>query len=92
MAAAPDGLVGGRTREWELLLGGKVTTVAFSPDGKWLAAGLGDGTGGVCQVHRAECEIILCQDAARTDKGRLFVSLTRDGLAETLIIEKFETV
>src|SRR5216117_3649661 len=42
----------------------------------------GDGTGGVCQVHRAECEIILCQDAARRDKGRLFVSLTRDGLAE----------
>jgi catechol 2,3-dioxygenase-like lactoylglutathione lyase family enzyme len=42
----------------------------------------GDGAGGVCQVHRAECEIILCQDAARTDKARLFVSLTREGLAE----------
>jgi catechol 2,3-dioxygenase-like lactoylglutathione lyase family enzyme len=42
----------------------------------------GDGRGGVCQVHRAECEIILCQDAARRDKGRLFVELTRDGLAE----------
>src|SRR5258706_16278193 len=42
----------------------------------------GDGRGGVCQVHRAECEIILCQDAARREKGRLFVSLTRDGLAE----------
>jgi catechol 2,3-dioxygenase-like lactoylglutathione lyase family enzyme len=42
----------------------------------------GDGSGGVCQVHRAECEIILCQDAVRTDKGRLFVSLTREGLAE----------
>jgi catechol 2,3-dioxygenase-like lactoylglutathione lyase family enzyme len=42
----------------------------------------GDGTGGVCQVHRAECEIILSQDAARRDKGRLFVSLTREGQAE----------
>ena len=42
----------------------------------------GDGTGKVCQVNRAECEIILCEDAARRDKARLFVELTQDGLAE----------
>ena len=42
----------------------------------------GDGAGTVCQVNRAECEIILCEDAARTDKGRLFVELTPDGLTE----------
>jgi catechol 2,3-dioxygenase-like lactoylglutathione lyase family enzyme len=41
-----------------------------------------DGKGGVCQVSRGECEIILCQDAKRTDRGRLFVELTRDGLDE----------
>jgi catechol 2,3-dioxygenase-like lactoylglutathione lyase family enzyme len=42
----------------------------------------GDGSGGVCQVNRAECEIILCEDAAREDRGRLFVELTQEGLAE----------
>ena len=42
----------------------------------------GDGAGKVCQVNRGECEIILCEDAARSDKARLFVELTRDGLAE----------
>jgi catechol 2,3-dioxygenase-like lactoylglutathione lyase family enzyme len=41
----------------------------------------GDGAGKVCQVNRAECEIILCEDAARRDKARLFVELTVDGLA-----------
>jgi catechol 2,3-dioxygenase-like lactoylglutathione lyase family enzyme len=41
-----------------------------------------DGKGKVCQVNRGECEIILCEDAARRDKGRLFVELTSDGLAE----------
>ena len=41
-----------------------------------------DGTGTVCQVFRSECEIILCQEAARTDKARLFIELTADGLAE----------
>src|SRR5260370_6733201 len=40
----------------------------------------GDGAGGVCQVHRAGCEIILCEDATRTDKARLFVALNVDGL------------
>jgi hypothetical protein len=42
----------------------------------------GDGAGTVCQVARGECEIILCQDATRRDKARLFVELTLDGLAE----------
>jgi len=41
-----------------------------------------DGKGGVCQVNRGECEIILCEHAERRDKGRLFVSLTPDGLDE----------
>ena len=40
----------------------------------------GDGTGGVCQVNRAGCEIILCEDATRRDKARLFVALNVDGL------------
>ena len=41
----------------------------------------GDGTGGVCQINRTGCEIILCEDAARRDRARLFVELTADGLA-----------
>jgi catechol 2,3-dioxygenase-like lactoylglutathione lyase family enzyme len=41
-----------------------------------------DGKGTVCQVNRGECEIILCEDAARRDRGRLFVELTPEGLAE----------
>jgi hypothetical protein len=40
----------------------------------------GDGAGKVRQVNRAECEIILCEDATRRDKARLFVELTVDGL------------
>ena len=42
----------------------------------------GDGTGTVCQVNRGECEIILCEDATRNDRGRLFVELTSDGLID----------
>lgn len=42
----------------------------------------GDGAGKVCQVDRAECEIILCEDVTRCDKARLFVELTVDGLTE----------
>jgi catechol 2,3-dioxygenase-like lactoylglutathione lyase family enzyme len=42
----------------------------------------GDGTGGVCQVNHGECEIILCQDATRRDKARLFISLTPEALAD----------
>jgi catechol 2,3-dioxygenase-like lactoylglutathione lyase family enzyme len=42
----------------------------------------GDGTGTVCQVNHGECEIILCQEPARSDKARLFVELTAEGLAD----------
>ena len=42
----------------------------------------GDGAGKVCQVNHGECEIILCEDATRGDKGRLFIELTADGLAD----------
>ena len=42
----------------------------------------GDGKGTVCQVNRSECEIILCEDAGRKDKARLFVELTKDGIME----------
>lgn len=41
----------------------------------------GDGAGKVCQVNHGECEIILCEDATRRDRGRLFVELTPEGLA-----------
>jgi catechol 2,3-dioxygenase-like lactoylglutathione lyase family enzyme len=41
-----------------------------------------DGAGTICQVNHGECEIILCEDAARTDRTRLFIELTADGLAE----------
>jgi catechol 2,3-dioxygenase-like lactoylglutathione lyase family enzyme len=44
----------------------------------------GDGAGTVCQVDRGECGIILCQDTTRSDKARLFVELTPEGLAELL--------
>ena len=40
-----------------------------------------DGAGTVCQVNRDDCEIILCQDATRTDKSRLFLELDAEGLA-----------
>jgi catechol 2,3-dioxygenase-like lactoylglutathione lyase family enzyme len=43
----------------------------------------------VCQVNRSDCEIILCEDAARADRGRLFVELTREGL-EQLVREASE--
>ena len=46
---------------------------------KWHAA---DGKGTVCQVDRGGCEIILCEDSARQDKGRLFVELNREGIDE----------
>jgi len=41
-----------------------------------------DGTGTVCQVNHGECEIILCQDATRRDKARLFIELTAVALAD----------
>lgn len=40
-----------------------------------------DGAGTVCQVNHGECEIILCQDATRRDRGRLFIELTAPALA-----------
>jgi catechol 2,3-dioxygenase-like lactoylglutathione lyase family enzyme len=43
-----------------------------------------DGAGTVCQVDRGECEIILCQDSTRRDKGRLFIELTGEGRAALL--------
>lgn len=42
----------------------------------------GDGAGGVCQVNRGECEIILCEDRTRRGKARLFVELTAEGLTD----------
>jgi catechol 2,3-dioxygenase-like lactoylglutathione lyase family enzyme len=42
----------------------------------------GDGAGKVCQVNHGECEIILCEDATRIDKARLFVELTAEGLTD----------
>jgi catechol 2,3-dioxygenase-like lactoylglutathione lyase family enzyme len=41
-----------------------------------------DGAGTVCQVNRGECEIILCEDDTREDRGRLFIELTKQGMAE----------
>jgi len=42
----------------------------------------GDGAGKVCQVNHGECEIILCEDATRRDKARLFIELTAGGLTD----------
>lgn len=42
----------------------------------------GDGAGGVCQVNHGECEIILCEDATRRDRARLFIELTAAGLTD----------
>jgi catechol 2,3-dioxygenase-like lactoylglutathione lyase family enzyme len=42
----------------------------------------GDGAGKICQVNHGECEIILCEDATRSDKARLFIELTAEGLAD----------
>lgn len=36
----------------------------------------------VCQVDRGGCEIILCGDPKRRDTSRLFIELTRDGIAQ----------
>jgi catechol 2,3-dioxygenase-like lactoylglutathione lyase family enzyme len=41
-----------------------------------------DGAGTVCQVNHGECEIILCQDATRRGRARLFIELTAEGLAD----------
>lgn len=54
-----------------------IDTLGFEK--RWHA---GDGKGNVCQVNRGGCEIILCEDADRQDRGRLFVELNRDGMNE----------
>ena len=66
-------------------------SLAFYLDGlgfvkKWHEA---EGRGTVCQVDRGGCEIILCEDAARHDRARLFVELTPEGL-EQLVREVAE--
>jgi catechol 2,3-dioxygenase-like lactoylglutathione lyase family enzyme len=58
-------------------LGFYIDKLGFEKD--WHEA---DGKGGVCQVHRSGCEIILCESAARHDRSRLFVSLTPEALDE----------
>ena len=41
-----------------------------------------DGAGKICQVNHGECEIILCEDETRRDRGRLFIELTSEALAD----------
>ena len=48
---------------------------------KWHEA---DGKGTVCQVDRGGCEIILCEDAERDDRGRLFLELSREAVDQLL--------
>jgi catechol 2,3-dioxygenase-like lactoylglutathione lyase family enzyme len=54
---------------------------------KWHEA---EGKGTVCQIDRGGCEIILCENATRTDRGRLFLELTREGVDQLLqeIVER----
>ena len=56
-----------------------VGTLGFEK--KWHEA---DGKGTVCQVDRGGCEIILCEDARRGDRGRLFLELSREGVDQLL--------
>ena len=48
---------------------------------KWHEA---DGKGTVCQVDRGDCEIILCQDAKRNDRSRVFLELSQAGVDQLL--------
>lgn len=48
---------------------------------KWHEA---EGKGTVCQVDRGGCEIILCQDASRHDRSRVFLELSRKGVDQLL--------
>jgi hypothetical protein len=50
--------------------------------GFWKKWHEGDGEGTVCQVNRGDCEIILCEDATRRDRARLFVELNVDELRD----------
>lgn len=43
-----------------------------------------DGKGTVCQVDRGGCEIILCEDSTRVDRGRVFLELKRKGVDQLL--------
>jgi len=43
-----------------------------------------DGKGTVCQVDRGGCEIILCEDDRRDDRGRLFLELSREAVDQLL--------
>jgi catechol 2,3-dioxygenase-like lactoylglutathione lyase family enzyme len=56
-----------------------VDTLSFTK--KWHEA---DGQGTVCQVDRGGCEIILCQDATRHDKSRVFLELSKAGVDQLL--------
>jgi catechol 2,3-dioxygenase-like lactoylglutathione lyase family enzyme len=60
-------------------LGFYVGTLGFEK--KWHEA---DGKDEVCQVDRGGCEIILCEDATRGDRGRLFLELSREGVDQLL--------
>ena len=46
---------------------------------KWLSP-----EGKVCQVDRGGGEIILCEDATRKDKSRLFLELSREAVDQLL--------
>jgi catechol 2,3-dioxygenase-like lactoylglutathione lyase family enzyme len=48
---------------------------------KWHEA---DGKGTVCQVDRGGCEIILCEDASRHTRSRVFLELSRAGVDQLL--------
>lgn len=60
-------------------IGFYVDTLGFIK--KWHEA---DGKGSVCQVDRGGCEIILCQDASRSNRSRVFLELSRDGVNQLL--------
>lgn len=60
-------------------IGFYVDKLGFSK--KWHEA---EGKGTVCQVDRGGCEIILCEDATRHDRGRVFLELSRKGVDQLL--------
>ena len=43
-----------------------------------------EGKGTVSQVDRGGCEIILCQDKNRKDRGRVFLELSKKGVDQLL--------
>jgi catechol 2,3-dioxygenase-like lactoylglutathione lyase family enzyme len=61
-------------------IGFYVGTLGFTK--KWHEA---DGKGTVCQVDRGGCEIILCEDAARLARSRIFLELSRAGVDQLLL-------